>query len=412
MSDRKPALGFIMLTVFLETLGFGLLIPIGPKLVQQLLGAGATEAEALPIFGRLMTTFFIMTFLFGPLMGALSDQFGRRSILLISMFGSGIDYFGQAFAPTLGVLYLTRAINGLSGATITVAFAYVADVSSPKNRAAAMGMVFAAFGVGFIMGPVAGGLLGATDIRLPFIVAGVLSLLNWLYGAFVLPESLAPEHRSKVTLAKCNPFGALGRLTAYPLVFRLAIASFMMNLAEFGLHGVWAGTSSERFGWGPFEVGMSLFAVGICAVVVQGGLTRTLIPRLGEIRSLILGIALGIAAFVGYGLATQGWMIYIVIVLCSPGGIAAPAAQAIITKSVRPDEQGAVQGALQSVKSLSGIFGPLISTSLAGYFISDSAPVRIPGAPFFACAIMMAAGLGLVLWAVRSRHREPQKAAA
>jgi DHA1 family tetracycline resistance protein-like MFS transporter len=401
-AGRKPALGFIFVTLMLDVLGFGLLIPVGPKLVESLLngGQGGTEAQAAPIVALLMTTWYTMSFLFAPTLGSLSDRLGRRPVLLIALFGSGLDFFAQALAPNITWFFITRAINGLSGASMTVANAYIADITPPHKRAAAYGMVGAAFGLGFVIGPLLGGILGGIDLRLPFYVAGGLTMVNWLYGALVLPESLPVERRRKFELARANPLGALHGLGRYPLVAGLSVAMFMLNLAQFALHATWVLYTGHRYGWGPENVGYSLFAVGVGAAIVQGGLARKIIPMLGEKRSLMLGLALGVLSYVGYGLATHGWMIYAIVGFASFGGIAMPAAQSLITRTVRPDEQGEVQGALASLQSVAGILGPIIGGSVLGYSLSGSAPVSLPGATFFVSAVLAALGWLVAGWAV------------
>lgn len=402
-AKHTPAIGFIFLTLLLDVLGFGVLIPVGPKLVQSLLnhGAGGTDEQAAYAVGWLAATYAIMQFLFSPLLGALSDRVGRRPILLIAILGSGLDYFAMAFAPTLAIFFVTRAINGLSGASMTVCNAYIADITPPEKRAAAFGMIGAAFGLGFILGPLAGGVLGDYDIRLPFYVAGGLSIANWLYGLSVLPESLPRERRSHLKLARANPIAAFHGLGRYPVVAGLAAAMFLLNLAMFGLHMTWVLYTSHRYGWKPWQVGLSLFCVGLGAVIVQAGLVRKVVPWLGERRSLLIGLCIGVLAYIGYGSATEGWMIYVIIAFASLGGIAQPSAQAIITKTVRPYEQGEVQGALTSLQCVAQIFGPIIATQVFGLFISDRAPIYLPGASFYLGAIFSLLGTIAAAWATR-----------
>ncbi|MBX3378619.1 MAG: TCR/Tet family MFS transporter [Phycisphaeraceae bacterium] len=410
----SPAIGFIFLTLLLDVLGFGVIIPVAPRLVQSLLngGAGGSDSQAAYVVGWLAATYAIMQFLFSPLLGALSDRVGRRPVLLVAIFGSGIDYFAMAFAPTLMFFFITRAINGLSGASMTVCNAYIADITAPEKRAAAFGMIGAAFGLGFILGPLAGGFLGEINIHLPFYVAGGLSLANWLYGLLVLPESLPRERRSHLNLARANPVAAFYGLGRYPLVAGLAAAMFLLNLAMFGLHMTWVLYTKHRYDWSPLYVGLSLFCVGLGAVIVQAGLVRKIVPWLGERRSLLIGLCIGVVAYIGYGAATQGWMIYVIIAFASLGGIAQPAAQAIITKTVRPYEQGEVQGALTSLQCVAQIAGPLMATWTFGYFISDQAPIKLPGASFFLGAIFSALGTGVAAWATMGYSaRDPHPAA-
>ncbi len=441
---HKPALGFILLTLMLDVLGFGLLIPVAPKLIENLLakdtarevvgglGEKATDTagaalqgasdlsqssgmhalggglvgEAAHYYGWLVATYAIMSFLCAPILGALSDRFGRRPVLLISLFGSGMDYFALALSPTLWILYVTRAINGMSGGSITVCNAYIADITPPEKRAAAFGMVGAAFGVGFILGPLMGGYLGNPDteilwgllgkgnIHYPFYAAGTLTLINWMYGCFVLPESLSAEKRAaRFNFARANPFGAFGHLLDYPIVAGLASAFFLFNLAQFSLHTTWVLYTAYRYEWEAVDVGLSLAFVGLMAAIVQGGLARKIVPALGERRALMLGLGLGTLSYLGYGAATEGWMIYAVIGLGSLGGITMPAAQSLITKSVRPDEQGAIQGTMTAMQSIAQILGPIIGTSVFAWSIATEPKVPGgPGACFYAGAMLAALG--------------------
>lgn len=410
MHHPKPALKFIFFTLVLDVLGIGLIIPVGPKLVQTIQGGG--EEHAATVVGYLYATYAAMQFFFAPMLGSLSDRVGRRPVILIALLGSGLDFFAQALAPTLTWLFITRTINGISGASITVASAYVADVTPPEKRAAGFGMIGAAFGLGFVIGPLMGGWLGSINIRLPFYVAGGLTLLNWLYGLFVLPESLPKETRRPFSLARANPIGVFAHLGRYPLVAGLAACIFLVNLAQFGLHATWVLYTSHRYQWGPKEVGLSLAVVGIGAAIVQGGLARKLIPRmgkgmLGEKRALLFGLVLGVCAYAAYGLATQGWMLYVIIAVASLGAIGQPAGQALISKTVRPDEQGETQGALTGLQSVAGIFGPLIGGWVFAYFNAESAPIDIPGASFFVGAFLAFLGLLIAAWTVRDVRAEP-----
>lgn len=399
MPKHSPAVPFVLLTLLLDVIGFGLLIPVGPKLVEQLMGG--TDSDAAPIYGMLAATYALMQFVFAPILGGLSDRFGRRPVILVSLLGSGLDYFAAALAPNLTVLFITRAINGISGANMTACNAYIADITPPEKRAAAFGMVGATFGIGFVAGPALGGWLGAIDIRLPFWVAGGLCMLNWLYGLAVLPESLPTDRRRHFELKRANTFGTFAHLTRYPLVFSLACAYFFLYLAMFGLHATWVLYTAHRYHWSTVQTGLSLTAVGIGAVIVQGGLARKIIPALGEPRSLLIGIAIGAAAYFAYGLATEGWMIYAIIAVASLGGISQPASQSIITRSVPPTEQGEVQGAMMSLQSIAQVIGPAAGGWTLGFFISDRSPVYLPGAPFFLSGLLATIGLVASAWALR-----------
>lgn len=398
---HRPALGFIFFTLLLDVLGFGLLIPVAPKLVQSL--EGGNEQNAAWVYGFLVATYSLMQFFFAPILGALSDRFGRRPVLLIALFGSGLDYFAGALAPNLLILFITRAINGISGASITVCNAYIADVTPPEKRHVGYGILAAAFGLGFVVGPLMGGILGEHDIRYPFYAAGALTLLNWLYGYLVLPESLSHERRKLASIAQAgmNPFATMGILARYPLVARMAASLFMVNLAMFCLHATWVYFTSNKFDWTPSQVGKSLATVGIGAVIVQGGLARKLIPALGERRSLVWGLMIGTAAYAAYSLVPQGWMIYAVIAVASIGGICGPAGQAIISKSVQPHEQGAVQGSLIALQSIANVLAPIVASNVFAYFISDKAPVHFPGAPLMLASVLAAIGTVIAFWATR-----------
>ncbi len=399
VTDRKPALRFVFFVVLLDLLGIGLLIPVGPKLVTQL--SGGSEADAAPLVGWLGATFSIMAFLCAPLLGALSDRVGRRPVLLFSMLGSGLDYFAMALAPSLSVLWVTRAINGVTGASVTTASAYIADVTPPEKRAAGFAVFGAAASLGFVLGPLLGGILGGIDIRLPFWIAGGLSLANAAYGLFVLPESLPPERRNTHPIG--SPFAALTVLARFPLARSLAGALFLLNMAQFALHATWALYTEHRYGWQPKDIGWSMFAVGLGGALVQGGLARRLVPRLGEPRALRLGLLLAVVAYIGYASASAGWMIYIAIAIAALGGIAMPAAQSMISRSVAPDQQGLVQGALTSAQSIANIVG----YPLGGYVFAWSigtAKGEVPaGTVYFVSALLAALALANTTSVLRRR---------
>jgi len=400
MNQAPGAVRFIFFTILLDVLGIGLIIPVAPRLVENLQGEGESAAAySVAILGA---TYAAMQFIFAPILGSLSDRVGRRPVILISLLGSGLDYIAAAFAPTLAWLFVTRAINGISGANITAASAYIADVTPPEKRAAGFGMMGAAFGIGFVVGPLMGGVLGSYDLRWPFLAAGGLSLLNALYGYFVLPESLKPEHRRPFSFARANPISSLRNLQKYPLVLGLSVVLFLANIAQFALHTTWVLYTKHRYGWSPRDVGFSLFAVGISAAIVQGFLARKIIPKIGEKRAVLFGLAIGAVAYLGYGLATQGWMLIAILLVGSLGGIFQPASQSLVTQSVRPDEQGGVQGAITSLQCLAGILGPAVGGSLFGYFARrDGAQPYIPGASYFASSILCLMSLGVAIWVFR-----------
>lgn len=397
MPHRPAAMPFILATVLLDMLGIGMIIPVLPKLVTTMYGAGLSEGST--IFGWFVASYALMQFLFAPVLGNLSDAYGRRPIILLSLLGAGLDYLLMAFAPNLAWLFVGRVIAGVTGANITAANAYIADVSQPEDRARNFGMIGACFGVGFILGPALGGLLGGYGLRVPFMAAAILNLLNALYGFFVLPESHAQENRRPFSWRRANPLAALGALARHPLVLGLTATIALERLAHDALPATWVLYTTYRFNWTEMDNGLSLALVGLMYAIVAGGLTGPLVKRLGERRALILGLLIGSLSFLVYGLATQGWMMYVMIVLGSIGGIATPAIQALITKMVSATEQGAVQGALASIQSIAAILGPLMATSLFGYFTSPAAPVQLPGAAFLAAAVLVALA---AFWAVRS----------
>ena len=386
---------FILITVFIDMLGIGIIIPILPELIREFVGGSSALAGRW--YGVLAATYAVTQFLFAPLLGALSDRVGRRPVILISLFGLGVDYLIMGFAPTLGWLFVGRLIAGVMGANVTTANAYIADVSKPENRARNFGLIGVAFGLGFIFGPAIGGLLGSIDLRLPFFASAGLALVNWLYGFFVLPESLPPEKRDVFRWRKANPVGSLHVLRTYPLVAGLTAAFVFVILAQRGLETVWVLYTGHKFGWDERANGLSLALVGIMSAIVQGGLVQPVIKRIGERRAVLYGLIWAVVAFLGYGLATAGWMLLVVIVVGSISGVAGPAIQSLVAGAVPPEDQGKVQGGIQSLMSLTSIAAPLIFTAgLFSYFTSASAPVQLPGAPFLLGAVMYA----LAFWSV------------
>jgi len=402
MAPRKPALVFIFITLFLDVLGIGLVVPILPKLVESLAGGGVDRASFL--YGWLVGLYALMQFLFAPILGNLSDRFGRRPVILFSLFGSGLDYLLLAWAPTLPWFFLGRIVSGITGANFSAAAAYIADVSPPERRAANFGLIGAAFGIGFIFGPALGGWLGDYGLRVPFIAAGILTLVNGLYGLFILPESLKPENRRSFSLSRSNPIGALLGLRRHRLVLGLSVSYFISSLAHQVYPSIWVLYTGYRYGWDTKQTGLSLALVGLMAAIVQGGLARKLIPKWGERRSAIVGFAIMAIALTGYGLAPEGWIVYPLIVFGSLSGLAVPAIQGMISRTVGDNEQGGIQGSLTSLQSVAGALGPLLATAVFGFFISEKAPAIVPGAPFFfSSALAVMAGF----LAARSFRRNP-----
>ena len=405
MPARKPALGFIFVTLVLDILGIGLVVPILPKLIEEFQGHDTGRASQM--YGLLASVYALMQFVFAPMLGSLSDKYGRRPVILFSLLGSGLDYFVLAMAPNLAWFFVGRVISGITGASFGTATAYIADISPPEKRAANFGLVGAAFGLGFIIGPLLGGYLGDINLHLPFYVAGSLTLLNWLYGLLVLPESVTDATRGTFSWAKSNPFKSLVELKRHPMLLGLAGTYFLLSMAQQVYPSTWALYGSERYQWDPMATGLSLAAVGLCAAIVQGGLTRRIVPKIGEPKAVVLGVAASTLAFTGYGLASQGWMVYPLIVVGSLGGITVPAVQAMISKTVNPDEQGSVQGSLTSLQSVAGVVGPLVATGLFQHFLTTKPPV--PGAAFFFSALLSL----LAGWlAMKSFSRQREIAAA
>ncbi|MCG8650133.1 MAG: TCR/Tet family MFS transporter [Pirellulales bacterium] len=418
--SRRAAMPFILLTLFLDILGIGIIVPVLPELVKELAATETVmidgvatvqvdDARAGRYVGIIGAAYALMQFFFAPILGALSDRFGRRPIILGSLFGFGIDFLIQGFAPNITWLFVGRIFAGIMGASFTTANAYIADISTAENRARNFGMVGMMFGLGFIIGPALGGLLGGYSLRLPFFVAAGLALANWLYGYFVLPESLAPENRSSFTLRKANPVGALVHLRKYPIVAGLAMVFVGTSLAQRGLESVWVLYTGFRYQWDELTNGLALCLVGFTSALVQGGMVRPMIKRLGERRTAKLGIIVSALAFMGYGLASQGWMIPLVIVFGSLGGLAGPAIQSIVASTVDPNEQGKVQGALTSLISLTNIGAPLLFTYfLFSYFTSSDAIFELPGAPFLTGSLLIFVSFLIITVVFRRFPAEPQ----
>ncbi len=395
---RQAALGFIFVTLLIDTIGFGLIIPVMPSLIIEL--THATTSDASRSGGWLIVTFSVAQFLFAPILGGLSDRYGRRPVLLASLFGFGLDYILLALAPSLAWLFVGRTIAGVLGASFTTAGAYIADISTPEKRGQNFGLIGAAFGLGFIIGPALGGFLGSYGSRVPFIAAACLSLLNWLYGFFILPESLKPENRRAFDWRRANPVGSLLNLKKYPLIFGLIASLILIYIAAHAVQGNWSFYTIEKFHWSSAMIGASLAAIGVLISIVQGGLIRIVIPAWGQKRSLYIGLSFYTTGFVLFALATQGWMMFAFLVLYCFGGIAGPALQGIISTQVPSNEQGELQGALTSLMSVTSIFGPLLMTQLFSYFTADTAPVYLPGAPMFMGAVLTLVSLLLAMRAL------------
>jgi DHA1 family tetracycline resistance protein-like MFS transporter len=386
MKKKEAALGFIFVTVLIDVIGFGIIIPVIPELIRSLVKG--TMSDAARIGGWLMFAYAIMQFIFSPVLGNLSDKYGRRAILLISLFGFGVDYLFTAFAPTIFWLFIGRLIAGITGASYTTATAYIADISTPDKRAQNFGMLGAAFGMGFIIGPALGGLLSHYGLRAPFFAAAALTFINWFYGFFILPESLAPEHRRPFDWKRANPVGSLVKLRSYPAVAGLIVSFFLLYIAAHAVMSTWSYYSIEKFGWSEAQVGISLAVVGVMVAFVQGVLIRKVIPLLGQTRSVLIGLLVYSFGMVLFAFAFEGWQMYAFTVIYCLGGIAGPALQGYISGHVPPNSQGELQGALTSMISVTSIFGPLLMTNLFAWFTKPGHP-RFPGAPFLMGALLL-----------------------
>ena len=396
---RRAAFIFIFITVALDMLALGIIVPVFPQLVVQM--NGGSQANAAHWVGLSGTLWALMQFSAMPVLGALSDRVGRRPVVLLSNFGQGADYMVMALAPNLWWLLLGRLISGVTSGSVSTAYAYIADVTAPEKRAGVYGVMGAAFGLGFVFGPALGGVLGDIDPRLPFWVAACLSLLNGMYGLFVLPESLPPERRAPFLWAKANPVGAVAMLRSNPHLGRLASVKFFNDLAHVVYPATFALFGMARFGWGVKEVGLTLALVGVSGIVVQAGLVSRIVAALGEGRALLLGLMCGTLGFGIYAFAPAPWVFFIGVPIAALWGLAGPSAQALMSRRVHPSEQGRLQGALSSLTGVAGLIGPMLFTTVFAFFISPGAPVFAPGAAFLTASVLVALSLVVAQRAVR-----------
>jgi len=402
-APRKAAVGFIFITILIDVIGWGIIIPVMPELIANMKQIPVNEASKYG--GWLLSIYAILQFVCAPLVGNLSDRYGRRPILLCSLFGFGIDYLFLAFAPTYGWLFIGRALAGITGASITTASAYISDISTAGTRAKNFGMIGAAFGLGFIIGPAIGGQLGSLGVRAPFYAAAILCLLNWLYGYFVLPESLIKENRRPFNWKRANPFGSFQLLKKYPAIGGLAISFFLIYLGAQAIQGNWNYYTIYRFHWTEKMVGYSLATVGLLVAAVQVGLIRVVNPRLGNEKSIYIGLCFYALGMVLFAFANEGWMMFAFLFPYCLGGIAGPALQATLAGHVPPNEQGELQGALSSLMSLTIIIGPFIMSNLFYYFTKDQTPVHFPGAPFLLGAILMLLSAAVAWYVLRNENK-------
>ncbi len=397
MSEMKPprraAIAFIFVTVMLDMLAVGLIIPVMPKLILQMEGGDAgNAAKIMGFFGFFWS---LMQFVFAPVLGALSDRFGRRTVILLSNLFLGLDYILMAWAPTLAWLFLGRLISGIVAASITTAGAYIADVTPPEKRAAGFGMLGAAFGVGFIIGPVLGGLVGHINPRLPFWVAAGFSLANALYGTFVLPESLAKALRTPFRWSRANPIASFSLLRSNASLLGLASVHFLYNVAHQVLPAVFVLYADYRYHLSTKTIGYTFAAVGVGSMIVQGGLVKPVVAKFGERRTLIFGLCSGTAAFTLMGIAGTDMQFWMALPLMSLWGFASPSAQGLMTQKLLPTEQGRLQGALQGLTAITGMIGPIIFTQVFAYFISAHTAVHVPGAPFLLAGVFI--GIAMIV---------------
>lgn len=378
--NKNAAVGFIFITLLIDIIGFGIIIPVMPPLISELKQVPINASARYGSF--LIFAFAFMQFLCAPLIGALSDKYGRRPVLLFSLFGFGIDYIFMAFAPTYEWLLVGRLIAGVTGASVTTGFAYIADISTAENRAKNFGMVGAAFGLGFIIGPLIGGPLATLGPRVPFFAAAGLALLNWLYGYFILPESLSKENRRAFSWKRANPLGSLKNLRKYPALGWLIVAVTLVYVASHAVQSNWSYFVMFRFKWDEVMVSISLAVVGVLVAIVQGVLPRYLGKRLGNEKSIYTGLLLYTIGMFLFGIATQGWMMFVFLLPYCFGGIAQPAMQAVMAGQVPPNAQGELQGALASLQSGSAIIGPLLMNNLFAYFSQEGTHYFLPGVSF------------------------------
>jgi len=387
MKSKKTALLFIFITILVDVIGIGIILPIIPDLIMELTGEGIDMAV---IYGMWLTTAFAgMQFLFSPVLGEISDQYGRRPILLIALLGLSIDYLIHAWAPTITWLFVGRFLAGITGASFTVASAYIADISTKEEKAKNFGLIGAAFGLGFIIGPGIGGFFGEIDIRLPFYIAAGLTFTNFLFGLFFVPESLVPENRRPINLLKMIPGVSLVSLRNYKGVLLLIFAFFLANLAGQALPSTWSYYGIERYDWSPKEIGISLMVVGLLVAIVQGFLVGVFTKKFGRRNVIIIGFLLWTVGMFLFSMATEPWMLYAFLIPYALGGIAGPSVQGVISNEVSEKEQGNLQGAITGLVSVTAILGQLIFSPVFYYFIRPEGAIYYPGAPYTLAAIFL-----------------------
>ena len=393
-SKKSAAIGFIFITLLIDITGWGIIIPVVPKLIEELIHADIREAAKYG--GWLSFAYAFIQFVFSPLVGNLSDKYGRRPIILISLFGFAVDYIFLALSPNIWWLFVGRIIAGITGASVTTASAYIADISTDEDRSKNFGLIGAAFGLGFIIGPVLGGVLGHYGSRVPFYAAAGLCMINFIYGYFILPESLTKENRREFSWKRANPISSFKFLKKHPEISTLTTALILIYIAGHAVQSNWSYFTMYKFDWTERMVGISLGVVGLMVGLVQGLLIRWVNPRIGDQKSIYYGLALYAVGMLLYAFATDGWMMLLFTIPYCLGGICGPALQSVITKSVKPNEQGELQGALTSLMSGTAIIGPPIMTNLFSYFTHDTAPFQFAGAPFLLAFVLMVVSIFII----------------
>lgn len=395
----KKAFFFIFLTLLIDVIGLGIIIPVLPNLIMELTGKSLSEASSYA--GWMASIFSMMMFLFAPVIGGLSDRFGRRPVLLFSLFGFGMDYVLQGLAPNIHWLFIGRILAGITGASYATATAFISDLSTADKKAQNFGLIGAAFGLGFIIGPLLGAFLGNYGLRVPFFGSAVLAFANLVFGFFVLPESLDPKNRRAFSWKRANPVGTLKSLTKFSVLRNFALVLLLVYIAHYSLQSTWAFYTMSKFGWNSKEVGYSLAFVGLMMAIVQGGLSRLIIPKMGPVRSVMLGLFIAMLGYLAYAFASEGWMMYVIMLFFAFSGIAGPSIQSMISNQVPADSQGELQGGLAALMSLAAIIGPLLMTNLFFTFTQNREVLYFPGSPFLMSFVLVLSALVIAIKPLR-----------
>lgn len=398
----RATFAFILVTVAFDMIAFGIIAPVLPDLVRSF--EGGDFARASVVTGYFAFAWATMQFIFSPILGAWSDRFGRRPVILLSCFGLGADYIFMALAPTLRWLLVGRIISGITTSNISTAFAYITDVTAPEKRAKAFGLISAAFGLGFVIGPAIGGYLGNINLRFPFWASAGLSLANALYGYFIVPESLPKERRAKSAWQMANPLGSLKLLRSHVELAGLSVVITLLYLAQISLPSMWALYTEYRYAWSRRDVGLSLTLVGVCSAVVSGALVGPFVKRFGERRSLISGLCFGCVGFAGFALAPKGWILLGVLPFVALWGVSGPAIQSLMSRHVDPTSQGKLQGAINSLRAITGMAGPILFTQVFTLAIAPRDGLHLPGAPYFLAAMLLFSSMLLAVYVTRRRQ--------